>query len=70
LKKQLQEHAARAFDADIRRHTPDVREPEIEKLHARIGHLSAEQDFLARVSRMNAPDRRALVDREECRVGL
>jgi len=29
LKKQLQEQAARAFDADIRRHTPDVREPEI-----------------------------------------
>ncbi len=42
-KKQLLEQAARAFDEE-------TREREIEKLHAKIGQLTVERDFLARRS--------------------
>ena len=45
-KKQLLEQAARAFDAGVGR----AREREIEKLHAKIGQLTVERDFLARRS--------------------
>ena len=48
-KKQLQEQAARAFDTGGRRRAPD-REREIERLHAKIGQLTVERDFLARRS--------------------
>jgi hypothetical protein len=44
-KKQLREQAARAFDADIRRDTPDTQELEIEKRCAWIGRLTVEWDF-------------------------
>jgi transposase len=49
-KKQLQEQAARAFDPGIGRDDESVREREIEKLHAKIGQLTVERDFLARRS--------------------
>jgi transposase len=49
-KKQLQEQAARAFDADVGRDAEAVREREIEKLHAKIGQLTVERDFLAKRS--------------------
>ena len=49
-KKQLQEQAARAFDTGIGRDAEAVREREIEKLHAKIGQLTIERDFLARRS--------------------
>jgi transposase len=49
-KKQLQEQAARAFDPDAGRDAEEVREREIEKLHAKIGQLTVERDFLARRS--------------------
>jgi transposase len=49
-KKQLQEQAARAFDAGVGRDAEADREREIEKLHAKIGQLTAERDFLARRS--------------------
>jgi transposase len=49
-KKQLQEQATRAFDADFGRDAEAVREREIEKLHAKIGQLTVERDFLARRS--------------------
>jgi transposase len=42
-KKQLLEQAARAFDAG-------VGNDEIEKLHAKIGQLTIERDFLAKRS--------------------
>ena len=48
-KKQLQEQAARAFDAGGGT-APRSREREIEKLHAKIGQLMVERDFLARRS--------------------
>jgi hypothetical protein len=41
-KKQLRQQAARAFDADIRRDTPEL---EIEKRCAWIGQLAVEWDF-------------------------
>jgi len=44
-KKQLHENAARAFDAGIA-----WREREVEKLHAKIGQVTVERDFLARGS--------------------
>ena len=47
-KKQLQEQPARAFDAGGAV-APD-REREIERLHAKIGELLVERDFLARRS--------------------
>ena len=46
-KKQLQEQAARAFDANVGREADPQREREIEKLHAKIGQLAVERDFLA-----------------------
>jgi transposase len=49
-KKQLQDQASRAFDAGIGRDAEDTREREIEKLHAKIGQLMVERDFLARRS--------------------
>ena len=49
-KKQLQEQAARAFDPGVGRDGEEVHEREIEKLHAKIGQLTMERDFLARRS--------------------
>lgn len=49
-KKQLEEQAARAFDPGVGRDTEEFREREIEKLHAKIGQLTVERDFLARRS--------------------
>ena len=49
-KKQLQEQAARAFDPGVGRDDESAREREIEKLHAKIGQLTIERDFLARRS--------------------
>ena len=49
-KKRLQEQAARAFDLGVGRDAEADREREIEKLHAKIGQLTVERDFLARRS--------------------
>jgi transposase len=49
-KRQLQEQAARAFDPGVGRDEQEVRDREIEKLHAKIGQLTVERDFLARRS--------------------
>jgi transposase len=49
-KKQLLENAARAFDVGVDRDAEAGREREIEKLHAKIGQLTVERDFLARRS--------------------
>ena len=46
-KKQLLEQAARAFDAGAGKDADSGREREIEKLHAKIGQLIVERDFLA-----------------------
>lgn len=49
-KKQLLEHAGRAFDSGVGRDVEAVREREIEKLHAKIGELIVERDFLSKRS--------------------
>jgi len=49
-KKQLLEQAARAFDAGAGHDAEASRDREIEKLHAKIGQLVVERDFLARRS--------------------
>jgi len=49
-KKQLMEQAARAFDAGVGQDAEGAREREIEKLHAKIGQLTVERDFLAKRS--------------------
>lgn len=49
-KKQLLEQAARAFDAGAGNDGEASREREIEKLHAKIGQLTIERDFLAKRS--------------------
>jgi transposase len=49
-KKQLVEQAARAFDAGVGNVAEASREREIEKLHAKIGQLTVERDFLAKRS--------------------
>ena len=49
-KKQLLEQAARAFDAGVGNDGDASREREIEKLHAKIGQLTVERDFLAKRS--------------------
>jgi transposase len=50
LKKQLLDNAVRAFDPGVGIDADEVREREIEKLHAKIGQLTVERDFLARRS--------------------
>ena len=49
-KKRLQDQAARAFDPGVGRDGEEAREREIEKLHAKIGQLTVERDFLAKRS--------------------
>ena len=49
-KKQLQDQAARAFDAGVGKEGEAERDREIEKLHAKIGQLIVERDFLAKAS--------------------
>jgi len=49
-KKQLLEQAARAFDPGTGNEADADREREIERLHAKIGQLIVERDFLARRS--------------------
>ena len=49
-KKQLQDQAVRAFDAGAGRDGEAAHELEVEKLHAKIGQLTVERDFLARRS--------------------
>jgi transposase len=49
-KKQLLEQAGRAFDAGVGQDAEASRDREIEKLHAKIGQLIVERDFLARRS--------------------
>ena len=48
-KKQLLDQATRAF-AGVGRESEEDREREIEKLHAKIGQLTVERDFLSRRS--------------------
>ena len=49
-KKQLLENAGRAFDPGVGADAEAEREREIEKLHAKIGQLIVERDFLAKRS--------------------
>lgn len=49
-KKQLQEHAARAFDPKVGQEAEVAVSREIEKLHAKIGQLTIENDFSPRGS--------------------
>jgi transposase len=46
-KKQLQDQAARAFDSGAGKEADGAKEREIERLHAKIGQLVVERDFLA-----------------------
>jgi transposase len=47
-KKQLREHAARAFDAKVGQEAEASAAREIERLHAKIGQLTIENDFFAK----------------------
>ena len=49
-KKQLLDNAVRAFDPRVGIDAEQEREREVEKLHAKIGQLTVERDFLARRS--------------------
>jgi transposase len=49
-KKQLAEHAARAFDPKVGQEAEAQVEREIERLHAKIGRLTIENDFFGRRS--------------------
>jgi transposase len=46
-KKQLQDQATRAFDSGVGKPADTAKEREIERLHAKIGQLVVERDFLA-----------------------
>ena len=46
-KKQLQDQAARALDSGVGKPADTAKEREIERLHAKIGQLVVERDFLA-----------------------
>jgi transposase len=47
-KKQLQQHAARAFDPKVGEEAEAQAEREIERLHAKIGQLTVENDFFGK----------------------
>ena len=47
-KKQLQEHAARAFDPKVGQEAEAQAEREIERLHVKIGQLTIENDFFGK----------------------
>jgi len=47
-KKQLQEHAVRAFDAKVGQQAEAQADREIERLHAKIGELTIENDFFVK----------------------
>jgi transposase len=47
-KTQLQDHAARVFDSKIGQDAEAVSNRVIEKLHAKIGQLTIENDFFAK----------------------
>ena len=47
-KRQLQEHAARAFDPKVGQEAEAQAEREIERLHAKIGQLTIENDFFGK----------------------
>ena len=47
-KKQLLDHAARAFDSGVGVEAEAASAREIERLHAKIGQLTIENDFFAR----------------------
>ena len=47
-KKQLQEHAALAFDAKVGQEAESQTAREVERLHAKIGQLTIENDFFAK----------------------
>jgi transposase len=49
-KKQLLDNATRAFDPAVGVEADEARDREIEKLHAKIGRLTIENDFFARRS--------------------
>ena len=49
-KKQLLEQAARAFDAGAGQQADTAKDREIDRLHAKIGQLIVERDFLAKAS--------------------
>lgn len=46
-KKQLQDQASRAFDSGVGKPREAAKVHEIERLHAKIGQLIVERDFLA-----------------------
>ncbi len=50
FKKQLLDNAARALDPGVGIDAEPAREREVEQLHAKIGQLTVERDFLARRS--------------------
>jgi transposase len=47
-KKQLQEHAARAFEPKVGQEAEAQTERDIQRLHAKIGQLTIENDFFAK----------------------
>ena len=49
-KKQLLDHAAKVFDPKAAPDPVAAREREMDKLHAKIGQLTVERDFLAKRS--------------------
>jgi transposase len=44
-RRQLQDRAARVFDAGVGRDAETTHEREIERLHAKIGQLTVKRDF-------------------------
>ncbi len=49
-KKQLVEHAGRAFDAGVGLDAEKVAQRQVDDLYAKIGQLTVERDFLAKRS--------------------
>ena len=69
-KEPLRDNAAPAFGTGAGANPEVAREREIEKPHAKIGQLTVERDFLAKVRKMSAPDRREMLDRADAALSI
>jgi transposase-like protein len=67
-KRQLQDQAARAFEAGSS--MPADHEHKIERLHTKLSELIVERVFLALVRKMSIPDRRAMLDPEHAELSI
>ena len=70
-KKQLVDHAGRAFDAGVGLDAEKLAQRQVDDLYAKIGQLTVERDFFSQeVRAMSTPDRRGMLDPADERLSI